>query len=83
MTLEERVETIEQRNKNVETDKGWETSWLRRGFIALITYLIAALFLWLIGVENYCLGALVPTGGYILSTLSLPFLKKLWLKKNK
>ena len=82
MTLEERIEKIEQRNKSVEADKGWETSWLRRGFITVITYLIAVWFMWLIGVENYCVGALVPTGGYILSTLSLPFLKKLWLKRK-
>ncbi|MEN8252702.1 MAG: hypothetical protein ABFQ53_03940, partial [Patescibacteria group bacterium] len=60
----------------------WETSFVRRGFIAGITYLIAFWFMWSIAVENAYLNALVPTGGYILSTLSLPFLKKIWTKMN-
>ncbi len=78
--IQEKLETIEQRNKRVELDKAWETSFTRRGFIAGVTYLIAFWFMWSIGVNDAYLNALVPTGGYILSTLSLPFLKKYWIK---
>jgi len=79
--IQEKIETIEQRNKRVELDKAWETSFVRRGFIALVTYLIALWFMGSIGVDDAYLNALVPTGGYILSTLSLSFLKKIWTQK--
>ena len=75
------VEGILKRNARVEADKAWETSWTRRGVIALITYIIAASFMAHIGVVNPWLNALVPTGGYVLSTLSLSFVKRWWLKK--
>lgn len=35
--LEKRVEAIEERNKRVETDKAWETSWTRRICIMVLT----------------------------------------------
>jgi hypothetical protein len=78
--IEEKFKELEDRNKRVELDKAWETSFVRRGFIALVTYLIAFWFMWSIGVSDSYLNALVPTGGYMLSTLSLPFLKRWWLK---
>ena len=73
------INEIQIRNKRVEADKAWETSFLRRLSIAIMTYFIAALFLWSIKVPNFWLNALVPAGGFLLSTLSLPFLKKWWI----
>jgi hypothetical protein len=81
MDLELKIKEIEKRNLKVENDKAWETSWTRRLFIAGITYLIAFWFMNSIGVAEAYLNALVPVGGYLLSTLSLPFLKKIWLDK--
>jgi len=78
--IQEAIKMIEERNKRVELDKAWETSFVRRWFIAAITYIIALWFMRSIDVDNACLNALVPTWGYILSTLSLPFLKKMWSK---
>ena len=75
------VEDILQRNARVEADKAWETSKTRRAIIATITYLVAVAFMKKIGVEDYFLSAFIPTGGYILSTLSLPFAKAWWLKR--
>ena len=77
------IESILDRNKRVEAEKAWETSLTRRAFIAVITYLTACLFLWSIGTPNFAINALVPTGGYLLSTLSLPPLKKWWLSKHQ
>lgn len=71
---------IIERNKRVEADKAWETSAMRRAFIALVTYCIAALYMGYAGLGNPILGAFVPTGGYLLSTLSLPYLKNYWIK---
>jgi hypothetical protein len=74
------VEEILSRNSRVETDKAWETSKTRRAVVAGITYVVAIFFLWRIGVSEPLINALVPTGGYLLSTLSLSFIKKQWLK---
>jgi hypothetical protein len=71
---------IKERNARVAVDKAWETSWARRLFVASVTYGIAALYMDYAGLGNALLGAFVPTGGYLLSTLSLPFIKKFWIK---
>jgi len=80
MTIEERVEAIEKRNKSVEIDKAWETSWTRKGLISIFTYLAIALYLkFIVGIDPW-INAIVPTVGFLLSTLTLPFFKNLWIK---
>lgn len=81
--IEERLTKIEQRNIRVEADKAWETSWTRRFFIALFTYLVISLYMSVIGVESPWLNAIVPTVGFLLSTLTLSFIKKIWVNKFK
>jgi hypothetical protein len=73
------IEEILQRNNSVELDKAWETSKTRRGIIAFATYLTAATFLKLIGNDAPLINALVPVGGYLFSTLSLPIIKRWWI----
>ena len=80
MNLEKEIIKLQKRNKKVEEGKAWETSFTRRFFIAGITYLLAVLFMKNIEVPDFYFNALIPTAGYILSTLSLPFVKKLWRK---
>lgn len=80
MSLEERVEKIEQRNKNVEMNKAWETSYTRRLLIILFTYLAIALYLKFIVGINPWINAIVPSLGFLLSTLTLPYFKSLWKK---
>jgi hypothetical protein len=75
------LQIIYERNKRVELDKAWETSWTRRGLIAVVTYGVAVIFMYQINVPDAYLNALVPTGGYLLSTLSLGIVKRWWLKK--
>ncbi len=79
--MKEEIEQIKERNRRVEADKAWETSWTRRVLIALMTYIIIVVFLWLIQAPNPWLNAIVPTVGFILSTLTLSFFKEAWLKK--
>lgn len=78
MNIEKEIEIIKKRNKKVEGDKAWEISWTRRVFIAIATYVVAVIWLILIEENIPFLKAFVPTGGYILSTLSLPIIKKWW-----
>lgn len=75
------IEDILKRNGRVEMDKAWETSKTRRAIIAGITYLVAAAFMKSLAIDAYLLNALVPTGGYLFSTLSLPIVKNWWIKK--
>jgi len=78
------IQDILERNSRVELDKAWETSLTRRVVIATITYAVAALFMYRIGADSFLLNACIPTGGYLLSTLSLPWIKRLWLThRNK
>jgi hypothetical protein len=73
---------IKEGNRRVELDKAWETSVTRRTFIGALTYLVACFWLIHLESEKPFLNALVPVAGYILSTLSLPFLKRWWLKNH-
>jgi len=79
-SMSSEIETLKERNKRVEADKAWETSKTRRLIIALMTYFVVVFFLWSIAAPKPWLNALVPTVGFLLSTLTLPFFKKLWLK---
>ncbi len=79
--LEKEVEIIKQRNLRVEADKAWETSAFRIFSLCLITYIIAAIVMYFISVQNFLLNAFIPTIGYYLSTQSLPVIKTWWINK--
>lgn len=81
--LEREVEALKERNRRVEAEKAWETSYFRIFSIALITYIVAVVVLYTIGVVNFLLAALVPAIGYVLSTQSLPAVKRWWIANNK
>ncbi|MBN2779472.1 MAG: hypothetical protein JXQ74_00185 [Alphaproteobacteria bacterium] len=83
MNFEKEIKKLQERNQKVESDKAWEGSYTRRVLIALITYGLACVFMASISVENFYLNALIPTGGYLLSTLTIPVVKKLWLNLRK
>ena len=78
--LEAEIVAIKDRNLRVESDKDWETSVCRIGFLALLTFVVASLLLFLIRAENYFLGALIPTAGFLLSVQTLPVVKRWWVK---
>jgi hypothetical protein len=75
-TLEERVEKLEIRNRRVEADKAWETSWTRRIALTLLIYVIVVFYLRYVVHIDPWINALVPVMGYFLSTLTLGFLKR-------
>lgn len=79
-TIEQRIQKIEDRNRKVEADKAWETSWTRKILLTLFTYLAIAVYLWVIDITQPWLNAIVPAVAFMISTLTMPFFKKLWLK---
>jgi hypothetical protein len=78
-SLEERIIALEVRNARVEADKAWETSWLRRVSIMLLTYLTVVAYLHFVIHVSPWLNALVPVIGFLLSTLTVSLLKRWWL----
>ena len=78
MNLEKEIEEIKKRNKRVELDKSWETSWTRKICIMLLTYIVVVIYSLLIKkINNVYLSSLVPVIGFTLSTLSLRLVRKL------
>lgn len=83
MNLEQEIKKIQARNKKVELDKSWETSWTRRVSIMILTYIIIIIYSYLIKQhDNILLSSLVPVIGFTLSTLSLKLVRRLWEKIN-
>ena len=82
-TLEQRIEIIEKRNEKVEIDKAWETSFARRALLLIMTYLVIGFYMNAIKIADPWVNAIVPSIGFLLSTLSLPFFKTLWLKYKR
>lgn len=79
MDIEKRLQQIEERNAKVEIDKAWETSWARRGLLTLFTYLAISLYLNAIHIDRPWLNAIVPAVGFMISTLTIPFFKRIWV----
>ncbi len=75
------IEKIKQRNKRVETDKAWENSKTRKIIIAMTTYILVVIFLYVIDAPKPWLNAIIPAIGFFLSTLTMPIFKRIWIKK--
>ncbi len=78
--FEKEIEKINHRNKRVEVDKAWEISLFRKIVIAVLTYFVVVLFFIFAELPNPFVNAVVPTLGFLLSTLSLSFFKNVWLE---
>lgn len=84
MSIEERIEKIEKRNKKVELDKKWETSGTRKICIGILTYIVVVIYSYSISkISNVWLSSLVPVMGFGLSTLSLKAVRNVWEKNLK
>jgi hypothetical protein len=79
--MNKEIEKIKERNISVEKDKAWETSKTRKAIIACLTYIVIVILLYNIHNPKPWLNAIIPTAGFILSTLTLPFFKKMWIRR--
>ncbi|EKD47107.1 MAG: hypothetical protein ACD_66C00219G0004 [uncultured bacterium] len=76
------VNEIKKRNERVELDKAWETSWTRRVVVSLFTYIVIVLFFHFAGLPKPLVNAIVPAVAFIISTLSMPIIKRWWVSHN-
>ena len=82
--LENEIVKIKERNKKVELDKAWETSFTRKLCICILTYIVVVIYSHLINkVSNIWLSSLVPVIGFTLSTFSLKIVRNMWEKNKK
>ena len=83
MDYQKEIEEIKARNKKVELDKAWETSWVRKICICILTYIVVIVYSHIVrNYDNIFLSSLVPVIGFTLSTLSLKYIRKIWEKKK-
>lgn len=84
MDLEEEIKKIKERNNRVELDKEWETSWIRKICICILTYIVVVIYSYIIRYfDNVLFSSIVPVIGFTLSTLSLKYIRIIWEKKRK
>lgn len=82
--IEKSITEIKERNKRVELDKEWETSFTRKLCICILTYIVVIIYSLLIQkISNVLLSSLVPVIGFTLSTLSLKVIRSIWEKYKK
>ncbi|MBP9116257.1 MAG: hypothetical protein KBF89_07950 [Acidimicrobiia bacterium] len=77
-SLENRIAKLELRNKMVESNKRWETSFIRRISIATLTYFVILAYHVIIGAKNMWIISAVPVLGFVISTLSLQYIRKVF-----
>lgn len=81
-SLQKEIAELKARNKRVEADKAWETSWTRRVLIVGMTYAVVVLFFFAADLPSPFVNAIVPVIGFTLSTFSLSFFKEKWIRSN-
>ena len=79
--LESQIKDIQLRNKRVESDKAWEISLTRKILIVIITYILIVIFFYAAQLPKPWINGIIPSFAFLLSTLTIPFIKKLWISK--
>ena len=77
--LQKEIDEIKSRNKRVEADKAWETSWTRKLLVLALTYIVIVIFFFVAKLPDPFVNAVVPSVAFLLSTMTVPLFKKWWL----
>lgn len=80
--LTREIELLKARNIRVEHEKAWEISWQRKVGIIITTYAVMIIVFFSLGNNSPFTNAIIPTLGYTLSTLSMGWIKKWFLKQK-
>ena len=77
--LQKEIDEIKSRNRRVEADKAWETSWTRKALVLLLTYIVVVIFFFVARLPEPFVNAIVPSLAFMLSNLTIPAFKKWWV----
>ena len=80
--LSEEIQKLKVRNARVEQEKSWETSWQRHVSIVIATYIVMLILFLLLDDKTPFLNAGISTIGYLISVLSMNWVKKLFLRRQ-
>ncbi len=80
--IQREIDAIKKRNKRVEANKSWETSWARRILVTVLTYIVIVIFMLMAKFEQPFTSALVPSAAYLISMSTLSIFKKGWIKRK-
>lgn len=80
VSMRREIQEIKKRNARVEIDKAWETSATRKLIIAALTYIVIVVFFISAELPRPWANAIVPSIAFLLSTMSIPLFKKLWMR---
>jgi hypothetical protein len=78
--LQKEIKQIKTRNRRVELDKAWEVSWTRKFIIFILTYIVIVILFFIAKLPEPFINAIVPSVAFILSTFTVPIIKKWWIK---
>ena len=79
--LEQEIQKLKQRNKKVEADKAWETSFERKVLVVVLTYVLISIVMYFLEIDKPLVNAIIPTCWYLLSTVSIWLLKNIYIEK--
>lgn len=79
--LKKEIAHIKARNKRVEREKAWETSYTRKAYIVVSTYVIISLVFIILRLEKPFVNAIIPSVAFFISTTSFGVLKKWWMEQ--
>lgn len=80
--IQKEIDAIKIRNKRVEIDKAWETSWIRKILISIMTYVVILIFMLVAHFETPYISAIIPSTAYLISMSTLHFFKKWWISNH-
>ena len=78
--IQKEIKQIKTRNRRVELDKAWEVSWTRKFIIFILTYIVIVILFFIAKLPEPFINAIVPSVAFILSTFTVPIIKKWWIK---
>ena len=84
MDIEKEIKEIKERNKRVELDKAWETSWTRKICICILTYIVVVTYSYIVkNYDNILLSSLVPVIRIYIINIIIKICKENVGKTNK
>lgn len=80
--LENRLSAMDYRDRVKNYDKEFGSSLIRVTIVMAITYAVLSVYMLLINVDRPFTGAIIPTIGFQLSTLSLPSIRACYVERR-